>query len=54
MTKKLAKQKLEMNIPKEVVKRLQIINKIDDEELGFAVRNCLIKWWELKEWQKSK
>jgi len=54
MTKKAAKQKLEMNTQNEFVKRLQIIDKIDDEELGFVVRNSLIKWWELKEWQELK
>jgi len=54
MTKKIVKQKSGTGLRKELEKRIQIIGKIGDEELGFAVKNNLIKWWELKAWQKLK
>ena len=54
MVKKAANPGLETNLQKEFAKRIRIISGIDDAELGFAVKNNLIKWWELKAWQESK
>ncbi len=53
MVKKAAKPGLETNLQKGFAKRIQIISGIDDKEFGFAVKNNLIKWWELKAWQES-
>ncbi|MFH1695207.1 MAG: hypothetical protein ABH850_02130 [Candidatus Micrarchaeota archaeon] len=54
MTKKAKKQKFRNSIQKELERKIQIIGKIDNEELGFAVKNNLIKWWQLKAWQEWK
>lgn len=54
MSERVVKQKLDTSAQKELVRRVQIIGKIDNEELGFAVKNNLLRWWELKAWQESK
>lgn len=53
MTKKSNGARNGERYSKELEKRIQIIDKISDEEFGFAVKNNLIKWWELKAWQES-
>ncbi len=53
MTKKSNGTRNGKRYSKELEKRIQIIDKISDEEFGFAVKNNLIKWWELRAWQES-
>ncbi|MFH1337597.1 MAG: hypothetical protein ABIH55_01845 [Nanoarchaeota archaeon] len=38
----------------KIEKTIKVIDEIDDKELGHAVRNGLIKWWEIKAWQDKK
>jgi len=34
------------------IKIIKIIDEMSDKELGFAVRNNLIKWQEIRAWQE--
>lgn len=54
MAEKKRKTKIGNHDLKELEKRVQIIDKIDDKEFGFAVKNNLIKLWELTAWQEWK
>lgn len=54
MVAKAVEPESEIGIQREFKKRIKVIDNLSDEELGSAVRNNLIKWWELKAWQKLR